>query len=48
VNTGFSAVLRASALEVDPEERREAIVMTARMIGAWSTAEIERRAAHSA
>ncbi|NKY45464.1 TetR/AcrR family transcriptional regulator [Nocardia cerradoensis] len=48
VNTGFSAVLRASALEVDPEERREAIVMTARMIGAWSTAEIERRAANSA
>lgn len=48
VNTGFSAVLRASALEVDPEERREAIVMTARMIGAWSTAEIERRVANSA
>ncbi|MDR7168590.1 AcrR family transcriptional regulator [Nocardia kruczakiae] len=48
VNTGFSAVLRASALEVDPEERREAIVMTARMIGAWSTAEIERREANSA
>ncbi|WP_063000458.1 TetR/AcrR family transcriptional regulator [Nocardia mikamii] len=48
VNTGFSAVLRASALEVDPEERREAIVMTARMIGAWSEAEIERRAANSA
>lgn len=47
VNTGFSAVLRASALEVDPEQRREAIDMTARMIGAWSTAEIERRRAHS-
>ncbi|MEU6560438.1 TetR/AcrR family transcriptional regulator [Nocardia nova] len=47
VNTGFSAVLRASALEVDPEERREAIDMTARMIGAWSTAEIERRQANS-
>ncbi|AHH20549.1 putative transcriptional regulator, TetR family [Nocardia nova SH22a] len=47
VNTGFSAVLRASALEVDPEERREAINMTARMIGAWSAAEIERRQANS-
>ncbi|NKY84654.1 TetR family transcriptional regulator [Nocardia veterana] len=48
VNTGFSAVLRASALEVGPDERREAIEMTARMIGAWSTAEIQRRASASA
>lgn len=47
VNTGFSAVLRASALEVEPEHRREAIDMTARMIGAWSIAEIERRRANS-
>ena len=47
VNTGFSAVLRASALEVNPEQRREAIDMTARMIGAWTTAEIECRQVNS-
>ncbi|MFE3445282.1 TetR/AcrR family transcriptional regulator [Nocardia sp. NPDC059180] len=35
LNTGFAAVLRASALEVSIEERQEAIAMTARMIGAW-------------
>jgi hypothetical protein len=35
INTGFAAVLRASALDVDSRERREAIEMTARMIGAW-------------
>ncbi|WP_159930604.1 MULTISPECIES: TetR/AcrR family transcriptional regulator [Nocardia] len=39
INTGFAAVLRASALDVDSRERREAIEMTARMIGAWLEAE---------
>ncbi|MFI5716221.1 TetR/AcrR family transcriptional regulator [Nocardia sp. NPDC051750] len=39
INTGFAAVLRASALEVDAEERQESIAMTARMIGAWIEAE---------
>ncbi|WP_024803635.1 TetR/AcrR family transcriptional regulator [Nocardia sp. BMG51109] len=39
INTGFAAVLRVSALEVDPRERREAIEMTARMIAAWTEAE---------
>ncbi|WP_067895544.1 TetR/AcrR family transcriptional regulator [Nocardia vaccinii] len=39
INTGFAAVLRASALEVSGEERREAIAMTAEMIAAWAEAE---------
>ncbi|WP_063021708.1 TetR/AcrR family transcriptional regulator [Nocardia niwae] len=39
INTGFAAVLRASALEVDSGARREAIEMTGRMIGAWMEAE---------
>lgn len=39
INTGFAAVLRASALEVSSAERREAIAMTAEMIAAWAEAE---------
>ena len=39
INTGFAAVLRASALEVSGEQRREAIAMTAEMIAAWAEAE---------
>ncbi|WP_280401462.1 TetR/AcrR family transcriptional regulator [Nocardia carnea] len=45
INTMFAAVLRASALEVDDGERREALNMTARMIGRWIESEIERRPA---
>ncbi|WP_039796517.1 TetR/AcrR family transcriptional regulator [Nocardia araoensis] len=45
INTGFAAVLRASALEVDDPARAEAIDMTARMIGAWAEAEAAARAA---
>ncbi|MBF6189696.1 TetR/AcrR family transcriptional regulator [Nocardia implantans] len=45
INTGFAAVLRASALEVDDPVRAEAIDMTARMIGAWADAEVAARAA---
>lgn len=45
INTGFAAVLRASALEVDDPVRAEAIDMTARMIGAWADAEAAARAA---
>ncbi|WP_459958567.1 TetR/AcrR family transcriptional regulator [Nocardia sp. IFM 10818] len=44
VNTGFAAVLRASVPEVDDPERREAIAMTAQMMGAWLEAEV--RASH--
>ncbi|BDT94760.1 TetR/AcrR family transcriptional regulator [Nocardia sputorum] len=40
INTGFAAVLRASAIEVDSGARREAIEMTGRMIGAWMEAEV--------
>ena len=43
VNTGFSAVLRASAVEVDEEQRREIIGVTARMIGDWIDDEAVRR-----
>jgi AcrR family transcriptional regulator len=39
INTGFAAVLRASALDVDSHARTEAIEMTGRMIGAWLEAE---------
>ncbi|MGV9633041.1 TetR/AcrR family transcriptional regulator [Nocardia rhamnosiphila] len=39
INTGFAAVLRASAAEVDSEARYEAIEMTVRMISAWLEAE---------
>ncbi|WP_306364089.1 TetR/AcrR family transcriptional regulator [Nocardia sp. CC227C] len=39
INTGFAGVLRASALDVDGEARREAIASTARMISAWMEAE---------
>ncbi|WP_194820489.1 TetR/AcrR family transcriptional regulator [Nocardia sp. XZ_19_385] len=35
VNTGFAAVLRASALDVDGRERRELIAATADMIATW-------------
>ncbi|RDI52973.1 TetR/AcrR family transcriptional regulator [Nocardia mexicana] len=45
INTGFAAVLRASALEVDSQERKEAIAMTARMMAAMAEAEIKARAA---
>ncbi|MGY1948944.1 TetR family transcriptional regulator [Nocardia asiatica] len=44
INTGFAAVLRASALDVDDHARAEAIDMTARMIGAWIAAEAEGNA----
>lgn len=43
INTGFSAVLRASAVEVGEAQRREVIDVTARMIGAWIDAEAARR-----
>ncbi|MFI7188410.1 TetR/AcrR family transcriptional regulator [Nocardia nova] len=43
INTGFSAVLRASAIEFDERQRREAIDMTAHMIGDWIDAEAARR-----
>ncbi|WP_063011459.1 TetR/AcrR family transcriptional regulator [Nocardia kruczakiae] len=43
INTGFSAVLRASAIEFDEQRRREAIDMTAHMIGDWIEAEAARR-----
>ncbi|WP_063052345.1 helix-turn-helix domain-containing protein [Nocardia arthritidis] len=39
INTGFAAVLRASALDVDSHARTAAIEMTGRMIGAWLEAE---------
>jgi AcrR family transcriptional regulator len=45
INTGFAAVLRISALEVDARERQEAIDMTARMIAAWCEAELRALAA---
>ncbi len=43
INPGFSAVLRASAIEFDERQRREAIDMTAHMIGDWIEAEAARR-----
>ncbi|MBV7703664.1 TetR/AcrR family transcriptional regulator [Nocardia nova] len=43
INTGFSAVLRASAIEFDERQRREALDMTAHMIGDWIEAEAARR-----
>jgi len=45
LNTCFAAVLRASALEVDSTERRDAIAVTAQMIEAWVEAERARNAA---
>ena len=39
INTGFAAVLRATALEVDPAARQEAIATTAQMMAAWIEAE---------
>ncbi|MBF6223279.1 TetR/AcrR family transcriptional regulator [Nocardia abscessus] len=44
INTGFAAVLRASALDVDSRARAEAIDMTGRMIGAWIEAEAKATA----
>ncbi|MFB7878436.1 TetR/AcrR family transcriptional regulator [Nocardia sp. NPDC056064] len=38
VNTGFAAVLRASALDVDGDERRELIEATAGMVATWFAA----------
>ncbi|MFC6010858.1 TetR/AcrR family transcriptional regulator [Nocardia lasii] len=35
VNTGFTAVLRASADDVSDDDRAAAIAMTARMMGTW-------------
>lgn len=40
LNTGFAAVLRASAVNVDSDQRREAIEMTARMLGSWMETEM--------
>ncbi|WP_227982052.1 TetR/AcrR family transcriptional regulator [Nocardia spumae] len=48
INTGFSAVLRASAVEVDEQQRREVIDVTARMIGDWIDGEAVRRAPEAA
>ncbi|MFD3746331.1 TetR/AcrR family transcriptional regulator [Nocardia sp. NPDC058633] len=42
VNTGFAAVLRASAEDVSDAERATAIAMTARMIGTWLYDEMQR------
>ncbi|KQY29120.1 MULTISPECIES: TetR/AcrR family transcriptional regulator [Nocardia] len=42
VNTGFAAVLRASADDVADSDRAAAIAMTARMIGTWLYAELRR------
>lgn len=42
VNTGFAAVLRASADDVADGDRAAAIAMTARMIGTWLYAEQRR------
>ncbi|MFC9898034.1 TetR/AcrR family transcriptional regulator [Nocardia sp. NPDC127579] len=35
VNTGFAAVLRVSAVDIEPGYRAAAIAMTAQMIGVW-------------
>ncbi|WP_327139772.1 TetR/AcrR family transcriptional regulator [Nocardia sp. NBC_01327] len=43
VNTGFAGVLRASALEVDSQERQEAVAMTAQMMATWIESETGRR-----
>ncbi|MBF6341222.1 TetR/AcrR family transcriptional regulator [Nocardia abscessus] len=39
IDIGSAAVLRTTAREIDDHERREAIAMTAQMIGAWLEAE---------
>ncbi|MET8778924.1 TetR/AcrR family transcriptional regulator [Nocardia sp. NPDC004654] len=39
INTGFAAVLRASTIELDSCQRKEAIDMTARMMAAWIEAQ---------
>ncbi|MFD3705372.1 TetR/AcrR family transcriptional regulator [Nocardia sp. NPDC058658] len=43
VNTGFAAVLRASADDVATGDRAAAIAMTARMIGTWLHGEMQRQ-----
>ncbi|QNG18333.1 TetR/AcrR family transcriptional regulator [Rhodococcus triatomae] len=40
INTGFAGVLRASARDVDPEERDAVIAMTSRMLGTWLYSEV--------
>ncbi|MFF0545082.1 TetR/AcrR family transcriptional regulator [Nocardia thailandica] len=35
INTGFAAVLRATAVGVSPQMRDSALAMTARMMGSW-------------
>ncbi|WP_067690332.1 TetR/AcrR family transcriptional regulator [Nocardia jejuensis] len=42
VNTGFAGVLRATALEVDADERTEIVTMTGEMIAAWIMVEVEQ------
>ncbi|MEU4311054.1 TetR/AcrR family transcriptional regulator [Nocardia sp. NPDC024068] len=44
INTGFAAVLRASAAEVDSAARHEAVEMTARMLSAWLETEAAKTA----
>lgn len=39
INTGFASVLRTTAVEVDSQERQEAIAMTAQMMGAFIASE---------
>ncbi|NUS44905.1 MAG: TetR/AcrR family transcriptional regulator [Mycobacteriaceae bacterium] len=39
LNTCFAAVLRASSLEVGPQERQEVLEMTAQMVTAWAERE---------
>lgn len=39
INTGFAAVLRATAVGVSPEMRDSTLAMTARMMGSWLYAE---------
>ncbi|MGF0319292.1 hypothetical protein [Nocardia fluminea] len=43
VNTGFAAVLRASADDVADSDRAAAIDMNARMIGTWLYGEVRGR-----
>ncbi|MEU0538974.1 helix-turn-helix domain-containing protein [Nocardia sp. NPDC005978] len=40
VNTGFAAVVRASAVEIGSDERQEVIATTARMMAAWIESEL--------
>ncbi|WP_280336116.1 TetR/AcrR family transcriptional regulator [Nocardia wallacei] len=43
VNTGFAAVLRSTAADVDVPIRREAVALTGQMIGIWIQTEAARR-----